>query len=69
MKENVKTHHATRETTRSTGIDTTNKSEDEKLHTEHQEDNNMNEDVSFDMWLGQYASPKYDQKSILNRDR
>ena len=27
----------------------------------------MNEDVSFDMWLGQYASPKYDQKYIKPR--
>jgi len=34
-----------------------------KNYIEHQEDNNVNEDVSFDMWLGQYASPK------LNQDR
>jgi hypothetical protein len=38
-----------------------------KNYIEHQEDNNVNEDVSFDMWLGQYASPKYDQKYIKPR--
>jgi len=43
-----KTHHVIRETTRSTGFNATNKSEDEKLYTECQEDNIMNEDVSFD---------------------